>query len=364
MNKIFSKLLIAIAALFTVGIANLAMPQVANAATAADYSVAPAGDSTANVDNSSGSFIVSGDPGQTFDLSVKILNKEDKSRKFQVNFNTAYTADGGTLSFDKTKVTDSALKIQARDQFSPNSQVVTLAAGEEKTVTVKVTVPTESYSGTIMGGVNVKPYKEAGKGTVSSNGTLIKNKFSFSIPIQIRQTGYQKQEPKYSITRVVPQLVASNKGQTVGVNIDVHNAANRYTGSLSSKAVITKKNDSNFKVTSSADGQNIAPTTNYNYSVGWGDESLTAGDYHAKITYTSEDKTQSWVVEKDFTITNADAAKYNKLAGIKPNYTWLYILIGLLVVIIILGLGIYLGRRNKNNNGDNSNGSSRSRRRR
>ena len=65
------------------------------------------------------------------------------------------------------------------------------------------------------------------------------------------------------------------------------------------------------------------------------------------MKYTTADKTKSWIINKDFSISNADAAKYNKLSGIKPNYTWLWILIALLALILVLGLGIFFGRRNQ-----------------
>lgn len=96
--------------------------------------------------------------------------------------------------------------------------------------------------------------------------------------------------------------------------------------------------------------------------VSWGKQKLQSGDYHLKLTYKTQGGIKSWVINKDFTITNNDAAKYNKLAGIKPNYLWLYILLGILALAIILGLGIYLGKKN-NNKGNNSGNTTRRRRR-
>ena len=99
--------------------------------------------------------------------------------------------------------------------------------------------------------------------------------------------------------------------------------------------------------------------------ISWGKKTLQSGEYHLKLTYKTNGGIKSWVLNKDFTITNNDAAKYNKLAGVKPNYLWLYILLGILALAIILGLGIYLGKRNNNkNNGNNNSGNTTRRRRR
>ncbi len=258
------------------------------------------------------------------------------------------------------------MKIQTRKQISPNKSVFKVPGSTTATLTFKVTVPKESYSGTLMGGVTVAPYKEKAKGTVGESGTLIKNKFSYSIPVQIRQKGADTVEPKYSVTTVKPNLVNGSSGRTQGVLANVHNSTNAYPGALSAKAIVTKKGDKSFKITQLASNQQIAPTSNYDFSIPWGKKTLQAGNYHLKLTYGTAGGIKSWVIEKDFTITNNDAAKYNKLAGIKPNYLWLYILLGVLALAIILGLGIYLGRRNNNkgNNNNNNSGNTTRRRRR
>lgn len=194
---------------------------------------------------------------------------------------------------------------------------------------------------------------------------MIKNKFSYSIPIQIKQTGNETVEPKYSVRTVRPGVVTSDKGQTPGVLANVHNSTNSFSGALDSTAVVTKKGDKSFKIKTANGSQNIAPTSNYDYSISWGKKALQSGEYHLKLTYKTAGGIKSWVINKDFTITNSDAAKYNKLAGIKPNYLWLYILLAILALAIILGLGIYLGKRNnKNNNGGNNGTNNQPRKRR
>ncbi|MFC6177427.1 WxL protein host-binding domain-containing protein [Companilactobacillus huachuanensis] len=324
-------------------------------ATSGGYTIKPGGTSTDNVNIDNGSYLVKGNPGQTVDLKLIVLNQESKTRKFMYTVNTAYTSDGGVLSYNKSKVTDPSLKVQVKDTATPQKSEFQVPGNTTATLTFKITIPKKSFDGYIMGGVSVSPYGEKAKGTVSSNGTLLKNKFSYSIPIQINQTGKDSVEAKYSITSVKPGVMSGKPN--VGILANVHNSTNSYTGGLSSKAVVTKKGNKDFKITTTADDQNIAPTSNYNYSISWGKKQLQSGNYHLKLTYKAQGGLKSWTLNKDFTITNNDAAKYNKLAGIKPNYLWLYILLAVLALAIILGLGIYLGRRNnnKNNNGNNGN---------
>ncbi|WP_125713307.1 DUF3324 domain-containing protein [Companilactobacillus kedongensis] len=332
-------------------------------AAGGDYSIKPeASSDEVNIDN--GTYVIQGDPGQQVELKIGVINKSSKTRRFVINANTAYTTDSGQPGYDFTKVKDPSLKIQTRDAITPNHIIASVKGGQEMVITTSLTIPKKNFKGYIMGGFNVKPYKEKAKGTVSANGTLIRNKFSYSLPIQIHQKSSDNQQPKYSINAVRPALVTNTGSQRAGVKANVHNSANGFISGLSAKATVTKKDDKSFKINESQTGQAIAPTSNYNYSISWGKKPMKAGNYHLKMIYKTNDGIKSWTLNKDFTITNAQAAKYNKLAGIKPNYMWLYILLGILLLAIILGLGIYLGRRNNNKNSDGNTPNKPTRRRR
>lgn len=331
-----------------------------SAATSGDYTLKVAGSDSSDVDISNGNYMINATPGQSYDLKLMVINKANNTRKFQYSVTTAYTNNDGTLAYDNTKVKDPSLKYQTRDMATPKTAVFSVPGNKTATITFKITVPNKKFAGTLMGGVTVAPYKEKAKGTVTSNGTLLKNKFSYSIPIQIHEKDAASQEPKYSIRTVKPSLADTSEGKNQGVQANVHNSTNSYSGSLSAEAIVTKKGDKSFKIKQNYGSQNIAPTTNYDLGISWGKKALQAGDYHLKLTYKTDGGIKSWVLNKDFTITNNDAAKYNKLAGIKPNYLWLWILLAVLALAIILGLGIYLGKRNNNNNNNNNNGNNNS----
>lgn len=337
---------------------------IVKAETSGDYTLKVGGSNTDSLNIDNGSYMITGNPGETVELKLLVINQANDTRKFRFDVNTAYTSNAGSLAYDNNKVKDPSLKIQTRSLATPKSAVFSIPGNKTATLTFKIKVPTQSYKGTLMGGVTVTPYKEKAKGTVSANGTLIKNKFQYSIPIQVKQKDGGTEEAKYSVRTVKPALVQTADGQTQGVNVNVHNSTNSYTGTLTAHAVITKKGDKSFKIKKTSQNQEIAPTTNFNMGISWGKNKLQSGDYHLKLTYKTAGGIKSWVINKDFTITNNDAAKYNKLAGIKPNYLWLWILLGVLALAIILGLGIYLGKRNNNNNNNGNSGNTNRRRRR
>ena len=238
-----------------------------SAATSGDYALKVGGQNSDNLNIDGGSYYVTGDPGQTIDLNLLVVNKSSDTRQFKFMVVTAYTNDNGGLSYNKKKVTDSSLKYPLRNYATPKDAVFKVPGNKTATLTFKVTVPKGKYDGAIMGGVTVTPYNEKAKGTVSSNGTLIKNRFSYSVPIQIQQTGTTAPDPKYSIRTIKPALTTTSDGANQGVKANIHNSTNGYIGSLSATAVVTKKGDKNFKIKQSYANQSIAPTTNYNLGI-------------------------------------------------------------------------------------------------
>lgn len=337
-------------------------------AASGGYALKPAGESNDTVNINGGNYVITGEPGQTVDLKLMVINQENSKRNFLYSVNTSYTNDNGELAYNSSNVKDPSLKIQTKNTATPQKSVFAVPGNTTATITFKITIPKQSFKGTLLGGVTVSPYKEKAKGTVSSNGTLLKNKFSYSIPIQIHQKGAESDPTKLAIRTVKPNRVVASSHPTPGVLANVHNSQNDFVTGMSLRAVVTKKGDKNFKIVSTSTNQSIAPTSNYNYSISWGKKALQSGNYHLKMTYKTQGGLKGYVLNKDFSITNDAAAKYNKLAGIKPNYLWLYILLAILALAIILGLGIYLGKRNnnKNNNvnGMNNNGGNTTRRRR
>ncbi|WP_125710448.1 DUF3324 domain-containing protein [Companilactobacillus zhongbaensis] len=362
MRKVILKCTIVFA--FIMGLFSFFNANTSFAASAGDFVIKPvAGDGT-KVNTDGGFYLVNANPGENVQIKVGIFNTDKNERQFMVSANTAYTDASGNPAYNSSKVKDPNLKVQLRDTIQNNDQIITVGGNSDANATLNVTIPNQKYIGYIMGGINVTPYKEAAKGTVTENGTLIKNKFSYSIPIQMTQTGSATTDANYKISKVFPTIVPSPAEKEIGVSAVVMNTKNAFMPNLKSKAVITKYGNSKFKKTVTQDNQSVAPTSHYNYSVGWGKDRLQSGKYHIKLTY-SGNGIKSWVIDKDFTITNAQADKFNNLAGFKPNYMWLWIILAILLLLLILGLGLYLGKRNNNNNSNNNNRlNSKSRRRR
>src|SRR5699024_1516636 len=141
------------------------------AETSGDYTLKVGGSNTDSLNIDNGSYMITGNPGETVELKLLVINQANNTRKFRFDVNTAYTSNAGSLAYDSNKVKDPSLKIQTRSLATPKSSVFSVPGNKTATLTFKIKVPTESFNGTLMVGVTVSPYKEKAKGTVASNGT-------------------------------------------------------------------------------------------------------------------------------------------------------------------------------------------------
>lgn len=129
-------------------------------ATSGEYLLKPGGETNDNVNIDSGNYVVTGTPGQKVQLKLLVLNKAKAERKFMFMVNTAYTNDNGQLAYNKTKVSDPALKIQTQSTATPKKQVFTVPGGTTATLGFSITVPKKAFKGYLMGGVLKKKQRD------------------------------------------------------------------------------------------------------------------------------------------------------------------------------------------------------------
>lgn len=298
-------------------------------------------------------------PGETQTYTFLVANKSDSKRTLYLSFNTGYTNKVGNAVFDMKKTpADSSRKYDMAKDLLTDDRVkrVHVKPSETGTVSFKVKAPTTPYNGIIMGGVVAST---SGKNSVKGDGTILKNDYGYALPIFMRNQENISIAPKITLGTVKPAIRNGNPA----VLVQTKNEQPAYLAKSTITAKVYRKGESKVIKKSTSSTTTMAPNSNFQYGIDWGKNRIQAGDY--KLDYTvSQGKLKTWHFVKNFTISNDDAKRINDLAGLKPNYMWLWILLAVVVLIVILLVGILLGRRNKknNNNGagnNNSNGNSR-----
>lgn len=306
------------------------------------------------------------DPGQKETVYVQLQNDLDHEVKVDVSVSPASTNSNVIVEYSKANAKrDKSLKYDLTKLVEAPPQVA-LAPHSAVKVPFAINMPDTGFSGVIAGGITFKEDPSDTKKTTDSSkgsGLAIENEYSYVVALLMRQNT-DAVAPNLQLHDVKPsQLNARNV-----IMANLQNDRMTYINQVTVDAEITEKGDSQVLYQDHKDSLQVAPNTNFDFPVPLKGQPLKPGDYHIKLvvngnknpdgTYTrgkdAEGKdirfSNQWVMEKDFTITGDVADELNaKDVTIKPDYTWLFLLIGLLLVLAaMLIIWLIIRRRKKN----------------
>lgn len=284
-------------------------------------------------------------PGQKQNLTVVVSNTGKEAKKLRVTPTNAVTNQNGVVDYsrqEKDYKYDSNLTHPFTSLVGPE-QTVEVAAGETKEVTFELAVPNDPFKGEILGGflVDVVEGKDDDKDT-SSNGVKIVNKFQLVKAVMLRESE-EAVSPELVLNDVKPALVSYR----TAVTANLQNTEPVMFGGMKVVAEVTEKGKTDVLKTTTREGLEMAPNSNFDFPIMWGNERLKAGDYTLSLVATSGEKT--WKFAKNFTISAEESDKINKEAvdlEEEPKPYWLYILIIVLILFALL-LIIFLVVRHK-----------------
>lgn len=290
-------------------------------------------------------------PGQKQVLTVIVTNSGSDLKKIDVTPTNAITNQNGVIDYsqqDKTFKNDSTLK-HPFTSLVGEAQTVEVAAGETKEVEFELSVPEEPFEGTILGGFLVDLNESDKKEEKASGGVKIVNRFQLVKAVRLRESE-EKVSPELVLNDVKPALVSYR----TAVTANLQNTEPTLFGSMKVEAEVTKKGQSEVLKSVTKEELEMAPNSNFDFPIMWGNQRLAPGEYTLNMVATSGSR--KWKFSEDFTITAEESNKINKeavdLEEEKTSY-WLYVAIIALVLllIIILVLLVYFYRRHKRKKG-------------
>lgn len=294
--------------------------QAASTTSGMGFSVKPVTNQH-QIDRAAGYFQLLVKPDQTERLSLKVHNQADKTRKIQVTPVSAYTNDNGVIAY---KPTVTAKLVAKQSQFArlvSAAQTVTLAPNATRTVTFTVKTPSGHFSGLIDGGFRVRALGETTTTSVKK-GFSIQNRYETVVGATLQQRK-QAVSPVVQVGTIKPAKV---NGQLVAL-ANVQNIEPALFGKMTIDAKVT--NDANQTVAHHKQTDlAMAPNSAFNYHMGWQPKTIKPGKYHLALVATSG--TQRWTVNRDFTITRAQASTLNPKTAM--SYWWLWLIIALIVI--------------------------------
>lgn len=288
-------------------------------------------------------------PGQSQTVEVQLQNDTENDLVIENSINSATTNLNGVVEYGANNIkADASLKYNLKDLATVDSEV-TIPKKSGIVLSIKLTMPNEKIDGVIAGGITFKE-KQADSTTATSSdeqGLAIKNEYSYVVAILLRQNETQL-APNLNLLDVTAGQVNSRNV----INAQFQNPEATYLNQLKLENKVTKKGSSQVLFSSSADQLQMAPNSNFSYPISLNGKKLEAGTYTLNtVAYGGKSETgqyevknsdgetekyqYKWEFTKDFTIKADEAKELNsKDVTIERDYTWLYILIGILILLV------------------------------
>lgn len=286
-------------------------------------------------------------PGQKQTLTVVVSNTGKETKKLKVTPTNAITNQNGVIDYSR-QVKDYKYDSNLKHPFTSlvgAEQEVEVAAGESKDVSFELAVPEESFEGRILGGFLVDVSEDKNDTEESSSGGVkIVNKFQLVKAVMLRESE-EAVSPELVLNDVKPALVSYR----TAVTANLQNTEPTMFGNMKVEAKITGKGKTEVLKSETKEGLEMAPNSNFDFPIMWGNERLKAGEYTLSLVATSGEK--EWKFNKNFTITADESDKINKeavdLEEEEKSY-WLYIaIIAAILLILILILILVLRHKKK-----------------
>ncbi|WP_125764399.1 DUF916 and DUF3324 domain-containing protein [Levilactobacillus mulengensis] len=333
-------------AVFSLILGGLGLTTVANAAGENEVGYSVKASIPKNQINKKNSFFdLKMASNQTEYLKVRVYNVTNQDIQVKTAIHTAWTSSAGAIEYVKPASSfDSSLRYKMSDISKiQGKSTLTIPAGSSKVVTAKVQMPKTSFKGVILGGWYFKRVDTKVTGDVKGASNL-RNSYSYVVGMKYTM-GNTTPNPDMKLGKVAAGLGDYHRG----VFADLRNPTAVIIPNLNMKTTITDRDGG--KVIKQATKKNVqmAPNTTFRYPMYFGKEELKAGHYHLHMVVKNTDRT--WVFDRNFTITAAQAAKFNRGSVESSGISlWLVLALGalgMLILILLILLIIYLIRRNK-----------------
>ena len=320
------------------------------------------------IDKTDGFFNLKLDQGASEDLMLPYANNTKQPVEVSTSVAPASTNQNGVVEYGPNTIKpDVSLKYNMKDLVNVPDKVA-LNPGETKDVPVHVTMPNAQVPGIIAGGLTFSDKaadkaNEAQQNQKEHQSKIFIHSNSVFLMRESTDAPYKDQmllENGLKLKSVKPTQV--NYRNVIAANLQ--NPDGIYLNNFAVDAKVMKANKSKVLYEAKNNSMQMAPNTNFDYSVPLGDGTrMKPGKYKLDLTaYADKDNTgafktamfgektdyrYSWHFTKTFTIAGATAKRLNKQdVTIKP-FNWL--LAAVIAVVIALLLLLLLLKRRRDN---------------
>lgn len=284
------------------------------------------------VDQSASYFDLALQPGQETTLVVLVINTSDEAGTFNVNATSARTSDGLAIEYEPSTKKDKSLAVDFAKIANVKTPQVTVPAKSEVKVSIDVKMPDEQLKGTLLGSIHV--IKEVDPEVLEEGGFY--NQFAYAKPVIIHENNV-KEVGDLKLKSV--KMISENFVHHVVGNIQNYRAG--IIREVSAKTTITKKGSNKVILENELTGGTIAPNTNFNLKLNFGEDDLETGTY-TYHTVIFDNAGHTWDFKKNFKFDKKELDTGGLSFGGSNNNQLLIIALMVLIVLFIIFIAILL----------------------
>ncbi|WP_373891595.1 WxL protein peptidoglycan domain-containing protein [Weissella confusa] len=216
-------------------------------------------------------------PGQTESLTFNLTNTSNKAITVDISKGTAGTTNGGTVDYAATSGFDKTLPARLGDAIETPDKV-SLNPKETKAVNAKITMPDATTSGIYAGGVKFTEEGQGGGG--NGKGMQLGNVFSYAIAVLARNST----DGNDVADTLTPNGVTLSSDK--GISSINTNVINPKAALLNRLEIVGSVKDSSGQTYMSETQKmmQMAPNSNFDFSMTSNGKEIKAGKYLAKYT--------------------------------------------------------------------------------
>lgn len=280
------------------------------------------------IDAKKGFYFIKVVSGEKQELTLKIRSTNEKPATVKIYVKNAYTNQNGAIDYDSEDYQrDPTLNDSIEEITTVSEKEVTVQNYEEKTVTLTVTPPKDSFTGVKGGTICVMNAK------TSKVDEGLRSTFGYRIGLLVTEDSETYDDgATLELLNVFPTV---HQGKRV-IQARMQNPESKVLKDLTIETKLYKKGQKELLKKRTITNMRMAPNSQFDFATNWGIDPIKNGDYLLRVRATSG--TNTWTWEEAFSVGDKQAKQMNEEASFTLTYPRWVPLAVLLLGITSIGL--------------------------
>jgi len=273
-------------------------------------------------------------------LGLRLTNVLNESINIQVTGHTAYTNVNGVVEYGQDAAEPDPTLSYSLGDLLEIPEVVTLAPGEVRDLTVTLTMPEEPYTGLLAGGLRITEVMEEEENS-RGEGLAIKNAFAYVIGVVVSNDRSNITPDLALLDVFADQLNYRNV-----FSATIQNYTPTFVNQLEVDAQILAAGSDEVLYEAQSTGMQMAPNSHFHYPISLNGDRFRNGNYVLTMTARSGDYEWSW--EETFTVDVETARRLNREDVSIDNSLNIWMIVTIVLgVLFILIIGYLISNQKK-----------------